>query len=312
MIKTPLNFFIHDKALCESSDIGENTRIWAFVHILAGAKIGNNCNICDHVFVENDVSICNNVTIKCGVQLWDGIEVQDNVFIGPNVTFTNDKFPRSKVYPKEFLKTIIKRGASIGANATILPGISIGQHAMVGAGSVVTESIPDNAIVLGNPARIVDFNQCEKFYYHNLKPNLKYETFLKNVSLYSASTHKDNRGQLSYFEFDKLCGIQIKRTFTIFDIKDNKYRGNHAHKKCHQLISCLHGSVKVMTDDGKKRQIIELNAPNIILHIAPRTWNVLFDFKDNPVINVHTSDYYDRKDYFNEYSELLSIEGLYP
>src|SRR4051812_27762971 len=110
-----MSVFIHPSAICESVQIGEKTRIWAFTHILPGAKVGKNCNICDHVFIENDVVVGNNVTIKSGVQLWDGITLEDNVFVGPNVTFTNDMFPRSKVYPESFARTIVKKNASIGA-----------------------------------------------------------------------------------------------------------------------------------------------------------------------------------------------------
>src|SRR5678816_3436222 len=132
-----VNFFVHPRALCESTNIGEKTRIWAFAHVLPGARIGGDCNICDHVFIENDVVIGDRVTIKSGVQLWDGIELEDDVFVGPNATFTNDPFPRSKHVPTAFSRTLVKRGASIGANATILPGLTIGSHAMVGAGAVV-------------------------------------------------------------------------------------------------------------------------------------------------------------------------------
>lgn len=147
--------YIHEKAICDSEDIGDGTRIWAFVHILKGARIGKNCNICDNVFIENDVTIGDNVTVKCGVQLWDGLDIRNNVFIGPNVTFCNDLFPRSKHYPAKFLKTIVEEGASIGANATILPGIRIGKSVMVGAGSVVVKDVPDSVVVVGNPARVV-------------------------------------------------------------------------------------------------------------------------------------------------------------
>ena len=149
-----MSFYVHPQALCESASIGEKTRVWAFAHILPGAVIGSDCNICDHVFIENDVKVGNRVTVKCGVQLWDGLTVEDDVFIGPNATFTNDIFPRSKVYPEQFLKTLVKKGASIGANATILPGLVIGEGAMVAAGAVVTKSVPDGAIVMGNPARV--------------------------------------------------------------------------------------------------------------------------------------------------------------
>ena len=146
--------FIHPNALVESEDIGEETRIWAFAHILPSAKIGKNCNICDHVFIENEVIVGDNVTIKSGVQLWDGVKIGDSVFIGPNVTFTNDLRPRSKVYPPEFGKTYVKEGASIGANATIVCGVTIGRWAMIGAGAVVTKDVPDYALVYGVPAKV--------------------------------------------------------------------------------------------------------------------------------------------------------------
>ncbi len=145
--------FIHENTEVQSNSIGNKTRIWQYSIILKGAKIGTNCNINAHCFIENNVIIGNNVTIKCGVQLWDGITIEDSVFIGPNVTFTNDKYPRSKVYPDEFLKTIVKKGASIGANATILSGIIIGENAMIGAGSVVTKDIPAGELWFGNPAK---------------------------------------------------------------------------------------------------------------------------------------------------------------
>ena len=148
-----MNNHIHKLADVLSNDIGENTFIWQFTIILGEAVIGNNCNINCNCFIENDVIVGNNVTIKSGVQLWDGLRVEDNVFIGPNVTFTNDLTPRSKIYPKEFKKTVIQKGASIGANATILAGIEIGEFALIGAGSVVTKKIPPYTVWFGNPAK---------------------------------------------------------------------------------------------------------------------------------------------------------------
>ncbi|HBL7302181.1 TPA: N-acetyltransferase, partial [Escherichia coli] len=144
---------IHKLSDVQTTSIGDGTTIWQFVVILKGAVIGNNCNICANTLIENNVVIGNNVTVKSGVYIWDGVKIEDNVFIGPCVAFTNDKYPRSKVYPDEFLQTIIRKGASIGANATILPGIEIGEKAIVGAGSVVTKNVPPCAIVVGNPAR---------------------------------------------------------------------------------------------------------------------------------------------------------------
>ena len=145
--------FIHKLSDVQSSNIGQGTRIWQFSVILSGAKIGVDCNICAHTLVENDVVIGNCVTIKSGVYIWDGVTIEDDVFIGPCVAFTNDKKPRSKQYHDEYPRTIIKKGASIGANATILPGITIGEGAMTGAGAVVTRDVQPNTTVVGNPAR---------------------------------------------------------------------------------------------------------------------------------------------------------------
>lgn len=147
----------HPLADVQSVHIGSNTRIWQFVVIMKKAEIGADCNICSHVLIENDVVIGDRVTVKSGVQLWDGLRIEDDVFIGPNVTFTNDLFPRSKQYPPTFALTTVKVGASIGGGATVLPGLTIGSGAMVGAGAVVTKSVPDNAVVVGNPARIVRY-----------------------------------------------------------------------------------------------------------------------------------------------------------
>lgn len=149
------NVFIHELADCHSANIGDGTKIWQFAVILESAIIGENCNINCHTFIENDVKIGNNVTLKSGVFLWDGIIIDDNVFVGPNVTFTNDKYPRSKHYPEAFQKTVIKRGASIGANSTILGGLTIGERAMIGAGSLVTKNVPDNELWYGVPARFI-------------------------------------------------------------------------------------------------------------------------------------------------------------
>lgn len=146
------NVIIHPTSEVQTKKIGEGSVIWQFCVILKGAEIGNNCNINCNVFIENNVILGSNVTIKSGVQIWDGIIIENDVFVGPNVTFTNDLVPRSKKYPQNFLKTVIKEGASIGANSTIIAGNTIGRYSLVGAGSVVTKSIPDFAVYYGNPA----------------------------------------------------------------------------------------------------------------------------------------------------------------
>ena len=145
---------IHPNSEVQTANIGDGTTVWQYCVILEKAKIGRNCNINCQVFIENDVVIGDNVTVKSGVQLWDGITIMDDVHLGPNVTFTNDLFPRSKPDSWELKRTIIERGASIGANCTILPGVIIGENATIGAGSVVTRNVPPNATCFGNPAKV--------------------------------------------------------------------------------------------------------------------------------------------------------------
>tara|TARA_R110001606_G_scaffold298278_2_gene446087 strand:+ start:576 stop:1040 length:465 start_codon:yes stop_codon:yes gene_type:complete len=149
--------FIHPLSDVASSSIGEGTKVWQFVVILSGAQIGKDCNICAQTLIEGNVVVGDRVTLKSGVQLWDGTRIEDNVFIGPNVTFTNDRFPRSKEYPDQFSGITIRSNASIGANATLLPGITVGEYAMVGAGSVVTQDVPASAVVVGNPAKVIRY-----------------------------------------------------------------------------------------------------------------------------------------------------------
>ena len=150
---------IHPLSDCMCKNIPESTNIWQFCVVFPNAQIGENCNICSHCLIENDVKIGNNCTIKCGVQLWDGIELEDNVMIGANTTFTNDLYPRAKNKDWKLLKTKICKGASIGAGSVILPGLTIGSHAMIGAGSVVVKDMPDDITAFGNPCRVRNKNQ---------------------------------------------------------------------------------------------------------------------------------------------------------
>lgn len=149
-----IDVFVHPKALIdEGALIGKRSRIWAFAHLAKGAVVGDDCNVCDHTFIEGGVRIGNRVTLKCGVYLWDGVVIEDDVFVGPCATFTNDSRPRSRQHLERYPVTTVLQGASIGANATILPGLTIGRWSMIGAGSVVTSDVPHHALVVGSPAR---------------------------------------------------------------------------------------------------------------------------------------------------------------
>jgi UDP-2-acetamido-3-amino-2,3-dideoxy-glucuronate N-acetyltransferase len=154
--------FVHELALCESDEIGPRTRVWAFAHVLPGARIGADCNVCDHAFVEGGAVLGDSVTVKNNVLVWDGVTVEDEVFLGPNAVFTNDPRPRAgaRTGRAGWLPTLVRRGATIGANATVVCGVTVGRYAFVGAGSVVTADVPDHALVVGNPARRVGW-ACE-------------------------------------------------------------------------------------------------------------------------------------------------------
>lgn len=293
-----MNCFIHKNGLCESPHIGKGSKIWAFAHILPQAIIGEDCNICDHVFIENDVKIGNRVTIKCGVQIWDGITIEDDVFIGPNATFTNDIFPRSKVYPDKFLRTKVMKGASIGANATILPGITIHAKAMIGAGSVVTKDVPENAIVLGNPARVVG-------YIDNYETNV--ESKEPGPKLITHKEFSDQRGSLTFGEFEKDIPFPSKRFFMVYNVPELQERGKHAHKECHQYLLCVQGSVEVVTDNGYGKKSFLLNKPNEGLYLPPMTWGEQLNFKNNATLLVFTSHFYDQNDYIHNYEEFKKL-----
>lgn len=299
---------IHSSADVQAKIIGDGTRIWQYVVVLPNAVIGEECNICSHCLIENDVILGKRVTVKSGVQLWDGIRIGDDVFIGPNVTFTNDKFPRSKQYPETFSTTEIDAGASIGANATILPGIKVGRQAMVGAGSVVTRSVPPNAIVIGNPARIVGYVDAEPDTPSNLK-DAESPSLTADPRLHQLPKVVDIRGSLTVGEFERSIPFLAKRYFMVFDVPSVETRGAHAHRECHQFLICVSGKVSVVADDGRTRREFLLDRPDIGLHLPPLTWGIQYKYSEDAVLLVFASHYYDNADYIRDYEEFRKIVG---
>ncbi len=305
-------YFVHSNGLCESPHIGKDTKIWAFAHVLPDARLGSECNICDNVFIENDVVIGDRVTIKCGVQVWDGIEIMDDVFIGPNATFTNDRFPRSKQYPDEFLRTIVKTKATIGANATILPGLTIGENAMVGAGAVVTRSVPPFAIVVGNPAKIIGYADAVGNTNESMKVSTSSKpavtgTNVNGVTLHTFKAVPDLRGSLSVGEFEREIPFSPKRYFLVYDVPTADTRGEHAHHKCHQFLIAVRGSIRVVVDDGETREEITLDRPNMGLYLPPKTWGIQYKYSADAMLLVFASDYYDSDDYIRDYGEFVQL-----
>jgi UDP-2-acetamido-3-amino-2,3-dideoxy-glucuronate N-acetyltransferase len=303
--------FRHPQAIVESDRIGRGTRIWAFAHVLPGAVVGEDCNICDHTFIENDVVVGDRVTIKCGVQLWDGVRLEDDVFVGPNATFTNDPFPRSRAHLPAHPKTVVRAGASIGANATILPGLTIGPRAMIGAGAVVTRSVPANAVVAGNPARIVRYvdalgsDGASAAAPRAAPATGETRLEVRGVTLERRPVIRDMRGNLTARELGQGLPFVPRRYFIVHDVPTKEVRGEHAHRALHQLLVCINGSVAVLVDDGARRQEVVLDSPELALHVPPMIWCVQYKYGADAALLVLASDVYDPGDYIRDYDQFL-------
>lgn len=301
---------IHPQSDVQSHHIGMNTRIWQYCVILPQAVIGNDCNVCANVLIENNVTIGNGVTIKSGVQLWDGIVIEDDVFVGPNVTFSNDPFPRSRQRPSEYARTTVRKGASIGANATILPGVTIGEYAMVAAGSVVTRNVPAYGIVVGNPARItgyVDTGNTQRLEtsVQEAKPANKKITEIAGCFLHELPQIDDLRGNLSVVEFQKDVPFEVKRCFWVYGVPGREVRGEHAHFECHQFLLCVAGSVQLVLDDGHERAQVSLDNPSTGVHIPPMKWGIQYKYSADAVLVVFASHLYNANDYIRDYGTFL-------
>lgn len=301
--------FVHPQGICESEDVGEGSTIWAFSHVLPGASIGRNVNINDHVFIENDVVIGDRVTVKSGVQVWDGAELQDDVFIGPNVTFTNDPFPRSKQRPERYARTVIEAGASIGGGAVLLPGVRIGRKAMVGAGAVVTRNVPAFAIVAGNPARITGYTNSA-----GLRMTAAAHAAtgadtadLPDTNLRRLSKATDMRGSLIALELVSDLPFVPRRYFAVYGVPSPDVRGEHAHRACEQFLICLKGSLRAITDDGAERREYLLDSPDVGLYMPAMTWGTQYAYTPDAVLGVFASLPYDPADYIRSYTEFQEL-----
>lgn len=311
------DFFVHEQGLCETDAVGAGTRIWAFAHVLEGARVGADCNICDGVFVEGGAVVGDRVTVKCGVQLWTGVELEDDVFVGPNATFTNDPLPRSKQWLDEHPQTIVRKGASIGANATILPGLEIGTGAMVGAGAVVTRSVPPNAVVVGNPARIQGYVESPTATAAPVEspgetPG-KTELPVRGVHLQRFPGFADLRGSLTAGELpNEGVPFTPQRWFLVYDVPGREVRGEHAHRVCDQFLICVHGSVQVAVDDGEKRAEVTLDDPTLGIYIPAGVWASQYRYDSDAVLLVLASHPYDSDDYIRDYGTFLKEVSAEP
>jgi len=306
------DYFVHQKGICESAQVGPRTRIWAFAHVLPGARIGADCNICDGVFVENDVVLGDRVTVKAGVQLWDGVRLADDVFVGPNATFANDKFPRSRAYLDASLETVVEKGASLGANCTVLPGVRVGRHAMVGAGSVVTSNVPPFAIVMGNPARITGYVDSVGRALPpprpvDVPPQGESAVIVPGVTLHRLRNADDMRGMLSVAEVGPDIPFEVKRFLAVYDVPSKEVRGERAHRTCQQFLICVRGSVALVVDDGRQRAEVTLDQPAVGVHVRSMIWTVLYRHTADAMVLTFASQHYDPADYIRDYDEFLAL-----
>jgi acetyltransferase-like isoleucine patch superfamily enzyme len=304
----------HPQSLCESEHVGPRTRIWPFAHVLAGATIGADCQLFDHVFVEHDVVIGDRVTIKSGVSMWDGLRIEDDVFVGPGTTFANELFPRSAIPRPEGPRTRVRRGASLGANCTVLPGLTIGAHAMVGAGSVLTRDVPPHAIVVGNPARVVGY--ADTAHYDGVRsaaaqPRAGEGEWPLRLSVGGVTLHRlvqadDMRGSLVSGEVERHLPFVPQRFFSVMKVPSRDVRGAHAHRLCDQFLVCQVGSLAVVVDDGRHREEVVLHDPSLGLFLPAMIWGVQYRYTADALLLVLASRPYEPEDYIRDYDEFLA------
>ena len=274
--------------------------------MLPGAVVGADCNLCDHTFVEGAVRIGDRVTVKCGVYLWDGVTLEDDVFVGPCAAFTNDKFPRSRRRPARYLQTVVGQGASIGANATLLPGVRIGKQAMVGAGAVVTRDVPAYAVVRGNPARIAGYVDAAAPVDRAVATvRRKGAASATGARLLDVPNFSDMRGDLGVLECGPALPFAVKRLFYVYNVPGSEVRGAHAHKRCHQFLVAVAGSLHLVADNGAAREEFVLDSPKQGLYLPAGVWGTQYRYAPGTVCLVLASQPYDAADYVRDYDDYL-------
>ena len=303
-----MTIFVHPHALCESVSIGDGTRVSAFAHVLAGARVGANCELGDHVLVEEAAVIGDRVRIGSGVRVPNGVRIEDDVSVGSNAAFADD-WSRSARTRRDERETLVRRGASIGANAAILRGITIGEQASVAAGALVVRSVPPNAIVEGNPAHIIGYVDLVKADAMRVTSHVKagvVATHVEGVTLHEMLLVHDMRGDLSAGEFERHVPFAVRRYFMVFDVPSEDVRGEHAHRTCHQFLLCVRGRCRVVVDNGRTRSEVELDRPNLGLYLPPMVWGIQYRHSADALLLVFASDYYDPADYIRDYGDFLS------
>jgi len=300
---------VHPQALCETKRLGPGTRVLAFAHVREGAVLGRDVEIGDHAHVASDVVIGDRVVVGAGAQLWDGVRVEDDVLIGPHATLVSEHLPAQDGRGSP-THTLVCRGATVGANATILPGMTIGQNAVIGAGAVVTRSVPPHAVVAGNPARIRGYAGSRPPGAPEAAPGPvttegTFPSRVRGVALHRLPLKRDMRGSLTVAEFPREIPFVPKRWFAVFDVPGSEIRGEHAHRSCHLFLVCVRGACSVVVDDAEKREEFRLDHPTLGLHLPPMVWGTQYKHTNDAVLLVFASEPYDPDDYIRDYQTFL-------
>lgn len=296
---------IHDLALCETRRLGSGTSVMAFARLVHDVRVGTLCHVGSHAFLDHKVVVGDRVTISAGAHLSTGVRVEDDVVIGPNVVFAGN----GAADAGQSGETLIRAGAFVGANATILGGLTIGSKSRVNAGSVVTRSVPPNAIVTGNPAQIigyVDAAEPNQVVQGSAKSGVL-ATSVLGVTLHHMAEVEDLRGNLSVGELGRDVPFEVKRYFLVYDVPNMEIRGEHAHIRCHQFLIAVKGSLHVVVDDGRSRQEVLLDRPSLGLHLPPMTWGIQYRYSADAVLLVLASHHYDAADYIRDHDEFLAL-----
>lgn len=305
---------IHSSAICESLPASGDIEVGAFSRIEAGARIAASCIIEDHVTIEAGAVLGTGCVVARGAYICGQSILEDNVYIGPHAVLTNRRFPRASLLPAETIQPIrIEQGCSIGAGAVILPGLRLGRSSMVGAGAVVTLNVPPYAVVVGNPGRIVGYDRQSGVHMttRTPEPQLHSQTAagdtIAGVRLFRLRSYRDARGSLIPVELDRDLPFRPARIFLVYGAADTRIRGEHAHRECHQILVCMHGSVRVFVDNGSARHEFTLQSPEEALWLKPGIWASQHHFSPDARLLVYASHGYDDNDYIRDYELFLQL-----
>ena len=306
----------HPSALVETGQIGAGTQIAAFAHLFPGVSVGAACQIGERVEVGPEVQLGNHVTIQSGAQLCSGVRIEDHVFVGPRATFLDESSQGQHKPGNAPRPTVVREGATISANATILAGVTIGRKALVEVGAVVTHDVPPNAIVTGHPARIIGYVALPHTQpppeiltqaFVPDEPLARKATKVRGVWLHRMPVITDLRGNLSVGEIGKELPFEPKRYFVVFDVSSREVRGEHAHRTLHQFLVCLKGECALVVDDGVQREELWLDSPALGVHVEPLVWGIQYKFSSDALLLVLASDIYDPHDYIRDYDEFERV-----